>query len=153
MENNFSFGIFDFNQLFIFLVSIFLFIILVVFTFYVLKKLKRPELLGLTPEEVKKRWKNILNISETHGAMSMKLAIIEADALLGDVLKSLMIQGDTLGERLKVVGYDYPKIKDVWWAHKMRNNLVHDSGYKVNVRDGRRALKEFEKALKVLKVL
>lgn len=152
MEQEGFLTLFSFSEIFIFLIFVFLFLVIFILTIYIIKKFKKPDLLGLTPEEIKKRWKKILEVSEMHGEMSIKLAIIEADALLDDVLKSLMFQGDTLGERLKVAGYDYPKIKNVWWAHKVRNNLVHDSSFKINVREGRRALKEFEKALKVLRV-
>lgn len=88
-----------------------------------------------------------------NGDMGVKLAVIEADNLLDAALKSLVMPGDTLGERLKVACYKYPKLKNVWWAHKLRNNLVHDHSFRLHSSEAKRALGEFEKALKELKIL
>jgi uncharacterized membrane protein YcaP (DUF421 family) len=132
------------------------FLILVLFVIAIVwlkKKFSRPELYGMTREQVEKKWKQIIATSKLNGDMGLKLAIIEADNLLDAALKSLVMPGDTLGERLKSAGYKYPKIKNVWWAHKLRNNLVHDHSFRLNSSQAKKALNEFEKALKVLKVL
>jgi hypothetical protein len=129
------------------------FVLLIVFFIWIKNKLTRPELYGMTREQVEKRWKQIMETSKMNGDMGLKLAIIEADNLLDAALKSLVMPGDTLGERLKSAGYKYPKIKNVWWAHKLRNNLVHDHSFRLNSGQAKKALNEFEKALKELKVL
>ena len=120
---------------------------------WIKRKLSRPEMYGLSREEVQKRWQRVRDTSKMNGQMGMKLALVEADVLLDAALKSLVMPGDTLGERLKVACYKYPKLKDVWWAHKLRNQLVHDHEFRLSDREVGRALDEFEKALKVLNVL
>lgn len=114
--------------------------------------LTRPEMVGLTRDQLLARWSEIRQTSQ-HGLMGAKLAIIEADTLLDSGLKSLMMPGETLGERLKVACYKFPKLKNVWWAHKLRNQLAHDSTFQISQSEARRALDEFERALKILNVL
>jgi len=144
----------EMNLLIGYALAAFLILVLFIIAIVWIKKLvTRPELYGMSREQVAKRWKQIIETSKMNGDMGLKLSIIEADNLLDAALKSLMMPGDTLGERLKSAGYKYPKIKNVWWAHKLRNNLVHDSSFRLNAGQARKALNEFEKALKVLKVL
>jgi len=116
------------------------------------KLLTRPEMFGMTREEVQRRWTQILETSG-QGMMGAKLAIMEADTLLDSALKSMSMPGTTLGERLKVACYKYPKLKDVWWAHKLRNQLVHEASFQTGPRQVRQALDEYERALKTLNLL
>ncbi len=134
-------------------VGVLLLIILAAWGIWKLKRLlTRPEMLGMTREQMLKRWAEVRQTSKM-GVMGAKLALIEADTLLDSGLKSIMMPGDTLGERLKVACYKYPKLRDVWWAHKLRNQLAHDSSFQITQREAERALDDFERALKVLNVL
>jgi hypothetical protein len=113
---------------------------------------RRPEMYGLTPEKVRETWEQIDQMSN-QGVMGAKLAVIEADKLLDGVLRSLIFPGETMGERLKSAQYKFKDINKVWPAHKLRNQLVHDSTFEITVPQARRALKEFEAALRTLHVL
>lgn len=125
----------------------------VVFAVVKIRKLfTRPEMYGMSREEVRRRWVQVRETSR-QGAMGAKLAIMEADTLLDSALKSMSMPGTTLGERLKVAGYKYPKLRDVWWAHKLRNQLVHEATFQVGTRQAKQALDEFERALKTLNLL
>jgi len=120
---------------------------------WIKKQMSRPEMMGMSREEVTERWQEIRNVSLQSGQMGMKMALMEADKLLDSALKSMMMPGDTLGERLKTACYKYPKLREVWWAHKLRNQLVHEHDFRLSDRETRRALDEFERALKTLKIL
>jgi hypothetical protein len=111
-----------------------------------------PEMYGMSREEIRKRWATIRQTSG-HGLMGAKLAVLEADNLLDAGLKSIMMPGATLGERLKVACYKYPKLQSVWWAHKLRNQIAHDAAAAMTERQAKLALDEFERALKVLNIL
>jgi hypothetical protein len=78
---------------------------------------------------------------------------MEADKLLDHVLKSMSFPGETMAERLKLAEYKYASLRQVWPAHKLRNQLVHDPAFDMSVRQAKFALKEFKDALKVLNVL
>lgn len=114
--------------------------------------MQRPDLHGLSREKIKSTWEEIEK-SSGMGMMGAKLAVIEADKLLDGVLKSMFIPGETLGERLKAAQYSYPNIKNVWSAHKLRNQLVHDSTFEITSSQARRALADFKTALHVLHAL
>ncbi|MDO8583719.1 MAG: hypothetical protein Q7R83_00900 [bacterium] len=118
----------------------------------VVRLFKRPEMVGLEPVQIKESWAQIQAVS-TQGIMGAKMAVIEADKLLDNALKAMFMPGETLGERLKVAAYKYPKIRDVWPAHKLRNQLVHDAAFEISPRQAAQALRDFERALKVLNVL
>jgi hypothetical protein len=132
--------------------GVFVFVALFFALHLLLRALRRPDLYGMTREKVKDMWKQIEHTSD-QGVMGAKLAVIEADKLLDGVLKSMVMPGETLGERLRSAEYKYPNIKNVWPAHKLRNQLVHDSTFELSVRQAKSALKDFEAALKTLNVL
>lgn len=112
-----------------------------------------PEMYGMTRQEIAKRWADVEKAVTMNGLMGAKLAVLEADNLLDAGLKSIMMPGDTLGERLKVACYKYPALQRVWWAHKLRNQIAHDASAQLTVRQAKLAIDEFEKALKVLNLL
>ncbi|MCC7357449.1 hypothetical protein IT408_02985 [Candidatus Uhrbacteria bacterium] len=112
----------------------------------------RPEMQGMSREQIIARWAEIRKTSE-QGVMGAKLAIMEADTLLDAGLKSMMMPGETLGERLKVACYKYPRLRDVWPAHKLRNSLAHEATFQISHRQAKQAIDEFEKALKILNVM
>ncbi|MBM3204586.1 hypothetical protein FJZ48_01235 [Candidatus Uhrbacteria bacterium] len=118
----------------------------------VLRALRRPDLHYLDRNKIKETWQQIQTMSE-QGNMGAKVAVIEADKLLDLALKSMLMPGETLGERLKVAAYKYPSIRNVWPAHKLRNQLVHEATFEISPRQAKQALNDFEKALKSLNVM
>jgi len=127
-------------------------VVLILCIRWIIRRLSRPEMTGMTREAIARRWVEIRKTSE-QSVMGAKLALLEADTLLDAGLKSMMMPGDTLGERLKVACYKYPKLRDVWWAHKLRNSMAHDATFQLTMGQARSAMNEFEKALKTLNVL
>lgn len=127
-------------------------VLLAVLIVWLKKAFTRPETYGLSREEIIERWKQIRETSR-QGVMGAKLSVMEADTLLDAALKSIAMPGETLGERLKVACYKYPKLHTVWWAHKLRNQLVHESSFQLSPSHARQALDAFEKALKILNLL
>lgn len=104
-------------------------------------------------EKIKAKWKEIEDLISKENETMWRVAIIEADKLLDFALKGMVMPGQNLGQRLKSAGGKYPKINQVWWAHKLRNNLVHEHDYKLGKGEARKAIHAFERALKVLNVL
>lgn len=132
--------------------ALFFLLLIVGFVAMLARKLRRPDMEGMTPARVKQLWGQIEH-SAKQGTLGRKMAVIEADKLLDNVLKSMMLPGETLGERLKMAAYKYPKIRDVWNAHRLRNQLVHETSFELSEREANRALNDFEKCLKMLNVL
>lgn len=128
-------------------------ILLVGFALYkAVRAFRRPDMHGLTPEKVRERWKQI-QTTASHGTIGMKMAVIEADSLLDAALKSVGMPGETMGERLKFAGHRNQKLTQVWPAHKLRNQLAHDTTFELRSRDAQRALRDFYQALEDLNVV
>lgn len=72
------------------------------------------------------QWQVVLNHANSDNPAEWKLAILEADNILDEVLEDLGYTGETLAEKLKsmsrtkIASYD-----DVWDAHKVRNQIAH----------------------------
>jgi hypothetical protein len=83
----------------------------------------------------------------------MMLAIIDADKLLDDVLKKKHFKGKTMGERLVSAQRSLSDNDSVWYAHKLRNRLVHEPEVRLKKREAQTALAGFRRGLKDLGAL
>ncbi len=81
------------------------------------------------------------------------LAIIDADKLLDHALKARRYKGKTMGERLVSAQHDLTDNGAIWFAHKLRNKLVHEETPKLAQRDVKGALLGLKNALKDLGAL
>lgn len=85
---------------------------------------------------------------------SYVLAIIEADKLVDDALKTSGLQGEHMADRLeKLRVEDYPTLDRLWRAHRVRNELVHTPDFGIDEGDAKDVLKVYEKFLKELGAL
>lgn len=82
-----------------------------------------------------------------------QFAVIEADKIFDSVLRQLGFRGTTMGERLKNSQSSISNINQVWSAHKLRNQLVHETEANISKKQAQEAIASFEKALKGLGAL
>lgn len=78
------------------------------------------------------------------------LAVIEADSLLDEVLKKKRFKGKTMGERLVAAQRSLSNNDGVWFGHKLRNQLVHQTDVALREKDVKHALIGLGQALKDL---
>lgn len=81
------------------------------------------------------------------------LAIINADKLLDNALKKRRFHGKSMGERLVSAQRKLSNNDAVWFAHKLRNRLVHEQDVTLREKDVREALVGIRQALKDLGAL
>lgn len=94
------------------------------------------------------RWQVIENHLVSLNPAEWKLAVLEADNLLDDMLKQAGYAGDTLGERLTEAGTSGMRsIQSAWDAHKVRNTIAHQGGLDLTRREAERAVGLFREAL------
>lgn len=96
------------------------------------------------------RWLKIENGLERSDPRSYNYSILEADKLLDKALNEMGLPGQSMGERLKKLGDRLPNLNRVWYAHKLRNQIVHEDDFRVNYEQARQALNIFKQALKDL---
>ncbi len=100
-----------------------------------------------------KQWTKITKRLETGKEAECKLAVIEADSLLNDIFKKMGYSGETIGEILKQLdSTTLPNIEQIWEAHKIRNNVVHDPDYRFTLDEAKKTLGIFEEALRDLEM-
>lgn len=103
---------------------------------------------------IKKRWMNVLRSIDPKSHESMALSVIAADKIVDDALKQLGFAGMTMAERLKALHPERIKsLQDLWDAHKMRNQLVHDPDFKLDSNNAKKALLSFEAFLKEMQLI
>jgi hypothetical protein len=78
------------------------------------------------------------------------LAVINADKLLDEALKRRRFKGKTMGERMVAAQRELSDNDGAWFAHKLRNRLVHEADVKLKEADVKKALIGIRQALKDL---
>ncbi|MEK7464623.1 MAG: hypothetical protein AAB617_02505 [Patescibacteria group bacterium] len=100
------------------------------------------------------KWEKILKKAESAPPQSFTLGIIEADNFIDDILKKMGLKGETMGERMEhMESMNLNTLEKLWRAHRLRNDLVHTSGFTLSVSDAKRVMTYYETFLKELGVL
>jgi hypothetical protein len=85
---------------------------------------------------------------------SLRLAIIEADGIVDEVLKRMGLSGETFADRLGRLNPEhYTTLDRLWDAHRVRNNLVHTPDFQVSTVKAEEAIAAYEAFLKDVKAL
>ncbi len=104
--------------------------------------------------KIEKEWQKIKGKLESEIESDWKLAIIEADKIMDNILSRMDFGGGSLGERLEgLTSASLPNIEEVKEAHKIRNNIIHDPTYQLSLEEARRVVAIYEKALTDLQAL
>lgn len=98
--------------------------------------------------EMSKKWNKIMKRTESGAEADYKLAIIDADDLLAEVLDERGYEGKDFSETLqKAGGLIQSTLKDVMSAHEVRNNIVYQPDFKLSVDQAKQILKVYESAI------
>ena len=107
----------------------------------------------LDRELYRKVWQAVQRVADTNNPDSLQMAIIKADKLLDRAMREYGVSGTTMGERLKARHGLWTNEDAVWSAHKLRNQIAHETNVKLTAQSFRRAMTSFEQALKDLGAL
>jgi len=102
----------------------------------------------LDVDRYRMRWLKIEQQLKRDEPTSYHLTVLEADKLLDLALRERSVSGSTMGERMKAAKDTWSNANAVWSAHKLRNQIAHESDVQVQYDDARRALAGFKQALK-----
>jgi transposase len=102
----------------------------------------------LDVDKYRSKWLAIENQLKRDEVSSFHLSVLNADKLLDQALRERGIKGETMGERMKTIKDTWTNANAVWTAHKLRNQIAHESDVQVSYDDARRALASFKQALK-----
>ncbi|HHE76564.1 MAG TPA: hypothetical protein ENL27_01110 [Candidatus Parcubacteria bacterium] len=100
-----------------------------------------------------KRWAKITKKLDSNKESDYKLAVIEADSLLEEILEKIGYKGETLKDRLDQLDEEIlPNIKEVREAHQVRNDIVHDPDYRLGLDQASKILAVYEEAFRKLEL-
>jgi len=113
---------------------------------------------GSGVEPVKKgneKWLRVVAHVNSANPSDWRLAIIEADIMLDELLRSKGYQGDGVGEMLKSVDpTDILTLDVAWEAHKVRNRIAHSGAdFQLNERETKRVITLFEAVFKEAEII
>lgn len=95
------------------------------------------------------RWTEIAKHIDSIREAEWKFAVIEADKLVDDILRTAGFPGETMGERLmSAEGGKIQNLQGLWEAHKTRNRLAHDTNYFLRHAEARQAITNYKATLK-----
>lgn len=91
---------------------------------------------------ITKAWAKIEKRLDSGDEAEYKLAIIEADGMLEEILKRLGISGQTLSDRLlNVTPTIIPNLDDIIKANQTRDSIVHDPNFKFSLSEAQKTWK------------
>ncbi|OGG85854.1 hypothetical protein A2392_00360 [Candidatus Kaiserbacteria bacterium RIFOXYB1_FULL_46_14] len=92
------------------------------------------------------RWHDILSHIESDRMNDWKLAIIEADILLEELLESIGLLGATVGDKLKNASpTSFRTVNQAWRAHNVRNRIAHEgSEFELSQREAQETIAQYK---------
>lgn len=104
---------------------------------------------GLDREFIQSKWQEIEELMRLGQPSNYARAVLEADKLLDHILKGYRAPGMTMGDRLKASQNRFSQegYNAAWQAHKVRNELVHNSDFQVMDYTAKSAITNFKKAI------
>ena len=73
------------------------------------------------------KWIQVIEHIGSSNSSDWRLAILEADIMLNEMLDSMNYHGETLGDKLKAIEQsDFATLDKAWEAHKIRNLIAHE---------------------------
>ncbi len=118
------------------------------------RKLLYPENPSLQTK-VNHKWERVLNCAESLNENDWRLAILEADIMLDDLLDKLGLPGETMGDKLKAVEpSDFETLDNAWEAHKIRNQIAHEgAAFQLNQHEVRRVIALYQNIFEEFQVI
>lgn len=101
------------------------------------------------------KWKYILTLVDSPNDSDWRVAIIEADTLLEEVLKSKELFGNTVSELLESArASGYQRIQDAWDSHLIRNKIAHEGqNFPLSQVEARKIIRQFQNFFEELEVI
>jgi len=94
-----------------------------------------------------KKWIEIEKHMASMNSSDWRMAILEADILLYEMLEQMGYEGDTIADKLKVIEpSDFNNLDSAWRAHKVRNTIAHEgASYEMSHEQARNTIDLYRK--------
>lgn len=104
--------------------------------------------------EIVKGWDAVQKKAALGTPESLRLAVVEGDALVDLFLKRAGYPGETFADRVAVIlPSEVKSLEALWRAHRLRNELVHTPSFQLSVSAGKAALAAYEDFLREMNAI
>lgn len=92
------------------------------------------------------RWAGVISHVFSENLNDWKLAIIEADSMLEELLDQLGFKGESLGDKLKSADRDkFKNLTSAWEVHTVRNRIAHEGlNFQISHQEAKRIIALYE---------
>jgi hypothetical protein len=101
------------------------------------------------------RWNGIMEEVHSDDERKWRLAILESDIMLNELLDVQGYRGETMAEKMKQADRaTFHSIDAAWEAHRVRNQIAHQgSAHLLNAREARRVIGLYEEVFREFKIV
>jgi len=109
----------------------------------------------ISKNKMQKRWEKIKKRLDAKNASQYKVAIIEADAIVEEILDGIGYKGANMNEKLEQVGEGHldDHLESLKGVHLIRNRIVHEADFEIDEEMAVAVLGVYESFLKYLEFL
>ncbi len=109
----------------------------------------------ISKNKMQKRWDKVKERLSSGNASQYKVAIIEADAIVEELLGGIGYHGENMGQKLEQVGELHldDHRETLIEVHKLRNRIVHEADFEIDREIAGEAIDVYENFLKYLEFL
>lgn len=113
-----------------------------------------PTEITLKKKKTRERWSNIRSRLRSDNESEYKVAIIEADNIIDDLIGRMTYPGANMGERLSnVPPGQIESLEELKKAHDVRNRIIHEKDFRVSQEYAEEILGKYEAFLDEFEVL
>ncbi len=101
------------------------------------------------------RWSRLLEEAGSENERTWRLAILEADIMLNELLDTLGYKGETMADKMRSADKaNFQTLDLAWEAHKFRNQIAHEAGaHLLSAREVSRVMGLYERVFKEFKFI
>lgn len=105
--------------------------------------------------KMQKRWDKVKSRLKIESPSQYKVAIIEADAIVDEILAGIGYKGANMSEKLEQVGVNHldDHLEALKGAHQIRNQIVHQADFAIDQRMAAAVIGVYENFLRYLEFL
>jgi len=113
-----------------------------------------PEELTTKKKKLRRQWYKIREKLDSDNESEWKVAIIEADNLIDDLLKRMGYKGENMAERIQnIVPGQVEKLEELKEAHSYRNKIIHEEEFQLTRDKAKEIIALYEEFLITFEVL
>lgn len=104
--------------------------------------------------KLRKKWDGVMARMKSGNESEYKVAVIEADNIIDDLIARMKYPGENFGERLEGINPgQIENIEEIKIAHEVRNRIIHDESFALTKEEAEKVIGYYEEFLRYFQAL